>query len=297
MENSCPICGCIENKIIGIPKTNPISSRFIKREHYVVSCKNCNSYYVLPTITFTAEQWEILYSANYFTTQTKWLIKKRQKELIRRFDKAQKLAKHNIIKFLDIGVGEGRGILEAEKRGWETTGLDIVDNRIKDARDGALNFIIGDFLHTNFYNNSFDFIYLDSVLEHVINPLEYLIKIRDLLNNGGIIYIGIPNEDSLFNFIRRIIFYLVGWGKISVKLKPFDIPYHVVGFNKKSLFYIIKKVGLKPIRIYNIGRKFEFLYSDPFSKGFWINLLFLFPIEFLGKFFRKDIYYSVYLSK
>lgn len=297
MYNFCPICGSTENKIIGKPKTNKLSSEFIDKDYYVVKCKFCQTYYVEPTIDFIIEQWKLLYSLDYFVPQTKRFVRKRQKELVKRFNKAERFAKHNIKSFLDIGVGEGKALLEAKKRGWEVIGIDIVDNRIEEARKEIMNFIKGDFLTTNFYNNSFDFIYLDSVLEHVINPIDYLRKIKKILNDDGIIYIGVPNEDSLFNDIRKIIFHLIGKKSISVKLKPFDVPYHVVGFNKNSVVYTINKVGFKLAKIYNLGRKFEFLYTNPLSKAFWINIFFLFPVEFIGKVIKKDVYYSIYLTK
>ena len=74
-----------------------------------------------------------------------------------------------------------KSLIEALRRGWEVTGIDIVDNRIKKAKQEDVNFIIANFLEYELPENYFDFIYVDSVLEHVLNPKEYLIKIKQLL--------------------------------------------------------------------------------------------------------------------
>jgi len=284
--------------ILGKPKTNPLSANFIKKDYKVVKCSACSTYYVFPKIEFTDEQWSSLYNSEYFSSQSEWLIKQRAKELKQRFDMAENYADNkNDIKFLDIGAGEGKTLLEGIRRGWDVTGIDIVDNRLKEAKAEKIKFISAKFLEYQFAENSFDFIYLDSVLEHVQEPVEYLTKIKRILKPGGIVYIGVPNEDSLFDDVRRVVFNLVGRREISVKIKPFDSPYHIVGFNFSSLNFLINKINLQVKYFRNIGRKFDFLSSPPNNKGFWISLFFLFPIEILGHFIKRDVYFEVYLKK
>ncbi len=298
MKGLCPICEQKEFKIIGKPQTNSISEKIIDQEYKVVKCNNCSAYFVNPAISFSNDEWAMLYNTEYFADQSEWLKRKRHKELMARFNKASALSQHkNLINFLDIGCGEGKALIEAYKSGWKVTAIDITDNRIEGARSNEINFVKGHFLEIGLPSNSFDFIYLDSVLEHVLDPIAYLVKVRSLLKEGGIVYIGVPNEDSLFNFIRKIIFIVVGRVNVPVKIKPFDVPYHVIGFNKKSLIFAANKVYLNIKKIRNFGRRFELLGSSPKHKSFWINLFFLFPVEFLGKMIQKDVYSEFYLSK
>ena len=297
MESTCPICNDRRYKIIGKPRTNRISEAIIDKDYYVVQCLNCKVYYVSPQISFSRSQWAKLYNSEYFSLQSKWLLEKRANELTERFSKALKHLPQNNISFLDVGTGEGKALIEGLKRNWNVTGIDIVDNRIEEAKSENINFITANFLEYNFPVNHFDFIYFDSVLEHVINPLEYLHKIKKILKENGIVYVGIPNEDSLFNYVRKFIFYLIGRKNISVKIKPFDSPYHVIGFNKKSLSHIFNKTNLSVIYMRNFGRKFDFLGHKINQKGFWIGLLFLLPVEFIGKLIKKDVYFEVFLTK
>lgn len=299
MKESCPICSGQNYKIIGKPKTNSISKNFINADYKVVQCSNCELYYTVPTINFTNDQWADLYHSEYFAEQSAWLTKKRKKELSERFDVANGFISNDNkrIKFLDVGTGEGKTLIEGFNRGWEVTGIDIVDNRIDEAKNNSIKFVKANLLESNLPENYYDFIYLDSVLEHVLNPLEYLVRINKLLTKGGIVYIGVPNEDCLFNDVRKLMFRISGKLNLSEKIKPFDNPYHVVGFNKNSLNFLFKKTEMEVKKIKNIGRKFDFLSYNIKTRAFWVNLIFLLPVEFLGNIINRDIYYEVYLSK
>lgn len=298
MKDCCPICSSNENREIGLPKTNLISKKFVDRDFKIVQCNNCQLYYVTPQINFNSSQWSELYHSEYFANQSNWLLKKRKKELSDRFDTAKNLIgnKKQNIRYLDVGAGEGKGLLEAHRRGWESTGIDIVDNRLKEAKLSEIKFIKSNLLESDLTENYFDFIYVDSVIEHVLNPFEYLSKIKSLLSKDGVIYIGVPNEDCLFNSVRKLVFVLTGKKNESEKLKPFDSPYHVIGFNNYSLKYFFDKLGLKVLKKRNFGRKFDFLSFSPKSKSFWISLFFLLPLEYPGKILKKDIYFEAYLS-
>jgi 2-polyprenyl-3-methyl-5-hydroxy-6-metoxy-1,4-benzoquinol methylase len=298
MKDCCPICSSNEKKEIGLPKTNLISKRFVDRDFKIVQCNNCQLYYVTPQINFNGNQWSELYHSEYFANQSDWLLKMRKKELSERFDTANSLIKNKNqnIRYLDVGAGEGKGLLEALRRGWESTGIDIVDNRLEEAKLSEIRFLKSNLLESDLPENYFDFIYVDSVIEHVLNPFEYLSKIKSLLSKDGVIYIGVPNEDCLFNSIRKLVFVLTGKKNESEKLKPFDSPYHVIGFNNYSLKYFFDKLGLKVLKKRNFGRKFDFLSFSPKSKSFWISLFFLLPLEYPGKILKKDIYFEAYLS-
>ena len=298
MISSCPVCNGIKYKIIGAPVYNSVSINFKQNEYIVVQCLNCSAYFVSPPINFTDEQWSMLYNSEYFSNQSKWLIKKRAAELKQRLDKAfHFLNEKTDIKFLDIGAGEGKTLIEGIKRNWDVTAIDIVDNRIDAAKGNNIKFIQSKFMEFDFPENHYDFIYLDSVLEHVLNPKDYLLKIKNILKPGGIVYIGVPNEDSLFNYIKRIVFNFIGRKKISEKIKPFDTPYHVIGFNNKSLKFIFNHLGFEIKSFRNFGRKFDFLGHKPNQRGFWIGLLFLLPVEFIGKLINKDVYFDAFISK
>lgn len=292
----CPVCRSHEMKFIGKPFINNIARTLLKEDYLVVRCKKCTTYYVAPEIPFTGEEWKLLYNEGYFALQTQWLIKTRKKELQQRINMLQKSAGKSKINFLDVGCGEGNALILASGKGWNTTGIDITDNRITEAKKEVISFKEGGLLELQLPAESFDIIYMDSVLEHVLNPLDYLNEIKRLLSPGGVVYIGVPNEDSLQNYVKKVIYSLTGKAAIAPQLKPFDTPYHIVGFNKKSLNIAFQKCGFKVLKMRNFGRKCEFLGFPPGAKGFYIGL-FLLPFEVLGALLRRDVYYEAILTK
>lgn len=292
----CPICGNSSFTIVGKPKTNALTRKLVKNDYSVVKCAACTAYFVNPKIEFTFDEWKTLYEHDYFGSQTDWLIKKREKELDERFSRLNQKSKNKIGTFLDVGCGEGKTLAKALAFGWEAWGVDVVDNRSREAKDESIRFKTCTLVNANFPNDYFDCIYCDSVLEHVLNPVEYLKEIHRILKKGGVVYIGVPNEESFFNDIKKLLFYLLKKKQIAAQLKPFDSPYHVFGFTKKSLTFAVTQNKFELLDFRNFGRKFEFLGFPPTSRGFWISLVLL-PVEFIGNFLGRDVYFDVILTK
>ncbi len=159
------------------------------------------------------------------------ILKRGKLDSKERMNKAAGFTSNKIDNFLDIGCGEGYSLIEAKSRGWNVYGLDITDHRMETAKASSIKFINADLINSNLPSDFFDIIYLDSVLEHVYNPSDYLSEIKRILKKGGILYLGVPNEDSLFNDVRKIL-YKITRKNITEKIKPFQSPYHINGFNR-----------------------------------------------------------------
>ena len=81
---------------------------------------------------------------------------------------------------------------------------------------GAFN---GNFIDINF-NNKYNLITFNKVLEQVKNPLDMLLKAKSLLNAGGTIYIELPDGETASTkggFIDREEFYLEHYTIFSKK--------------------------------------------------------------------------------
>lgn len=291
----CPNCNAEDHKILGDPRVSPKVSKFLRFDYKVVKCDRCKLYYVNPTIDFTTEEWQSIYDTGYFYKRSKWYIKKRLKDNRVRLGKMNQLSANRISKFLDIGCGEGYTLIEALSRGWITYGLDIVDHRVSQAKNSKIKFITSELLNSNFEDNFFDAIYLDSVLEHLIDPTSYLMEINRILKNGGILYIGVPNEDSLFNLLRKFYFFVTK-KKITEKITPFKEPYHVIGFNQESFKDLLLRNEFQIHEIRNFACRVEFLKIQPFTVEYFKTMLLL-PIYLLAVPLKKEVYLEAYVSK
>jgi SAM-dependent methyltransferase len=294
---TCPVCNSIEYKVLGNPKLPKNNlQNFIRHNYKVVKCSSCNFYYVNPKIDLGVEEWSHFYNDEYFPTLNNWHFNTRTRDIKTRISKLDSFTASESKNFLDIGCGEGYTIFEANNREFKTFGIDISDNRIPDIKNPKITFYEGDLLKAKFPNSFFDIIYMDSVLEHLVDPVLYLLEINRVIKKDGAIYIGVPNEDSLFDKFRALVFKLVYRGKIASEIKPFLPPFHVSGFNKKSLKLIIEKTGFDLIVMNNFATRFEFRKYAPNTIGFWIHLGTL-PLELLAILLKKEKYLEVYLQK
>jgi len=294
-EIICPLCKNIDCLFIGKPKISSTAANFIRNDYSVVQCSNCQYYFTYPVIDFSQSEWQKLYNSTYFDAMTDWHRKHRLNDISSRFTGLKNYYNNDIENFLDAGCGEGLGLIEANNRGWKAYGIDISDNRTEDAKDKNINFIHGDIFTANFPDNFFDCVYMDSVLEHLIDPLPYLEELNRVMKKNGILYIGVPNEDSLFNNVKKIIYRLTG-NPVSEKIKPFDSPYHVGGFNKISLPFAASKAKFKIIELRNFAAHFEFCKYPADSSNFRLHLALL-PVDLLAILFGEEIYLEAYLKK
>jgi SAM-dependent methyltransferase len=292
----CPLCNKSEYIILGKPRVNDLTKGIIRQDYQIVKCVDCQFYYVHPQIDFSDKEWQGLYNSEYFSPMTKWHMRKRNRDLIDRFDHLQKYTNGNKKRFLDIGSGEGYSLIKANKYGWEVFGIDISDLRIQEAKQKNINFVLSDLISAKFPDNYFDCIYMDSVLEHVPNPIQMLNEIKRILNVGGCVYIGVPNEDSLFTRFLGILYKFSGRKSESSRLKPFAPSFHIGGFNNHSLKFAIKSHGFSIIKLRNFASKSEIMNTRFLSREFFIALLYL-PISIIAIPLRMELYLEVYLTK
>jgi SAM-dependent methyltransferase len=92
----------------------------------------------------------------------------------------------------------------------------------------------------------FDLVVMSHVLEHVVDPVEVLGDVYSVLRRGGVVFAEVPCLDFAF--------------------KPVDEP-HVLFFDKKSLWYLLKRTGFNKILLSYHGQRIEDLKSSkPFSR-------------------------------
>ncbi|MFQ5686765.1 MAG: class I SAM-dependent methyltransferase [Candidatus Scalindua sp.] len=292
----CPICSNNYFKIIGKPEISHKVKTFIKEDYQIVKCKNCQIYFVIPQISFSNNVWEELYDRNYFEKMTRWWANQRKKDRKYRLRQLEGYSNQKIINFLDVGCGEGYVLIEASERGWKAHGIDVFDNRIVSAKGKDILFSLGDIFDAQFPDNHFDCIYMDSVLEHVLNPIAYLKELNRIIKEYGVVYIGVPNEDCLFNDIKKLLYIIFGKGKISARIKPFVSPYHVTGFNRKPVMIASMKTNFEIVHFKNFGGFYELLKFNIFSRPFFINL-FMLPIHLIAMLIGRQVYLEAILRK
>jgi 2-polyprenyl-3-methyl-5-hydroxy-6-metoxy-1,4-benzoquinol methylase len=156
--------------------------------------------------------------------------------------------KHHIISnicaagksLLDIGCGEGWILQYFYDHDWKVLGLDHNSFAIEQHNPAMLNYFLqGDFYETlSQLKEKYDVIWMENVLEHVLNPELLLQQITKIMHSKSLLLITVPND---FSILQRRLFEL---NFIDV---PFWVtpPDHISYFNQEGLIQLCFTAGLK----------------------------------------------------
>ncbi|MFN4217335.1 MAG: class I SAM-dependent methyltransferase, partial [Brevinematales bacterium] len=86
-----------------------------------------------------------------------------------------------MIRWLDVGAGNGNFLQKLSKKHFEPIGVEISQNGYEEIQKKNIPCFHGDFLSPEFKEKNFDIISFWHVLEHCNNPRTYLQKACNLL--------------------------------------------------------------------------------------------------------------------
>jgi len=155
---------------------------------------------------------------------------------------------------LEIGAGAGQATLWFEDKGFNIIGIEPDPRNVK-----LINKILkkGNCINSKIENinleQKFDIIWMVHVLEHLVDPVNVLIRIKNNMKPNSIFFIEVPNceNDEMLH--------------VSIDENP-----HVYHFTKKALENIVKKAGfkIKNIDYFRPATKKEGIQNKIFTKKF-----------------------------
>lgn len=149
---------------------------------------------------------------------------------------------------LDYGSGYGRWARAAVVAGFKVTAFEPSAERGAELQE--LFGLVHDL--DTIRGRRFAAINLEQVLEHVSNPLDLLLQIRELCEDNTVVRITVPN--ILRSHEGKAIWD--AWpfdGKMTHTMAPFE---HLHGFTPVSLDRLLKRVGFKPVTALHILRNY-----------------------------------------
>lgn len=113
-----------------------------------------------------------------------------------------RLDKTNIKKMLDVGCGEGYALSFFNAKGWQVKGIDFSSAGVISKNPNCIDFLstgdVFELLDAEIANaEKYDIVWLQNVLEHVINPIDLLKSLRQLVKPNGMAVITVPNDFSI----------------------------------------------------------------------------------------------------
>ncbi len=185
-ERPCPICQC-EDTSAGRVKC---VREFVGPE--VKKCNACGFVFLSPVMT--NEEYNKFYGDDEQKQFVQNIVKDNYVAKVSENDKrrAMLIKKHitNCGKILDVGTGRSTfvGLVE------NAVGIDISEERIKEAKENNLPVML---CSIDEWSEKVDTITLFHTLEHILNPWEFLYRVRNILSDGGNLVIEVPNINDI----------------------------------------------------------------------------------------------------
>lgn len=239
-SRNCAICGVQARHVLGLRGGEHQRYRqgIVSR---IVQCHQCGLVYPDP-FPFPLDSQKLYGDPDkYFgdqTPETKLANNlKLVREMVERFGK-QKFS------LLDIGTGRGELLEAARLEGIRAVGLETSESMV---REGRALWGMDIYCQTveefaDGRDQVFDVVSLCAVLEHTHDPDLMIATVRRLTRPGSLVYIDVPREPNLMTIVGNASNRLLGRPAVY-NLQPTWPPYHVFGFNPRSLNQLLAKHG------------------------------------------------------
>lgn len=167
---------------------------------------------------------------------------------------------------LDVGCTNGDFSKYLIKHNFDCSGLEFMDQAIKQSKKAGLHVTKGSFLNKFPYkDNSFNIVFAGEVIEHTVDDDFFLQEVRRVLKPGGLLILTTPNLVSLGNR------FLMMFGKMP-RFAYAEFHYRI--YNKQL---IISKIFSSKMKLLKIESNYV-LISTFFNKligtiGEWLGSL------------------------
>lgn len=226
----CPIC---QSKQFSKIAKYPASSILFSNRKLMI-CSNCGCKSIYPMINekeldeYNKNYWSIAQSNSELSRNRYILLAKSRAEYL-----SEKLDILNNFEILDVGAGHGY-IIDALKNKFpniKTYAVEI-DTQMHDTLSKKADHVISSW--RDITNTKFNLIVISHVLEHIVNPIEFLFDLKDLLKKNGFIFIEVPNNDD---FHKK------------------SLESHLTVFNKSAIKWLVREIGMEIVDLNIIGQK------------------------------------------
>ncbi len=242
----CPICKESEEKMVGL-RGGSSHRHGLGVETQIVRCKKCGLLYPNPFPVPRSLQKIYGDPVSYFVRHDYSEKIAASKTLMQNAAKRLKQVK---FKSLDIGAGRGELVHAAIQDGFDIVGLELSEAMIAAAKEHYNITLVNQSIesHAESHPNTYDFICMNSVLEHVYDPDSMINAASKLVSDKGLLFIELPNEPNLHTRIGNFVNRIRG-STVVYNLSPTWSPYHVYGFNPPALRTLLSKYGLEIVEV------------------------------------------------
>lgn len=232
----CDLCGADDSEILFQGRQ---WRRSLPQEVTLRRCRRCGLMYLSPRPD--SEEMAHYYPADYPAYRPaisderyglmRWM---RRRKLTQRRKWVEYYSGRKSGRILDVGCATGLFLHEMAQAGWQVAGVEPIASAAEYARQRlGLDVFHGTLRQAPFFAETFDVVTFWDVLEHTFSPTAELTHAANLLRQGGLIVINVPNWHSLDR-------WLFGAHWIG-----FDPPRHLYVFTRSTLTMLLEKSGFR----------------------------------------------------
>jgi len=231
----CPICDSYSGELWGVEY----------RGQRIVKCRTCGLRFSDPQAVIAEE----VYDDNYFADKASRMFDPEKLLLVLKSDAdsfaniasvmKEKLSRDTSI--LDIGTGRGSFLILCKLLGMKNLlGTDITESNINFLRGFGIEIKLGDLKDLEL--GKYDIVTFHHVLEHLNDPADFLIRLKNIIDDGGVGHLLVPNEGSLNSRFKSLMSRYKFKKRAYKHLSP---GHHLWFFDKCTLVKLIEKFGYK----------------------------------------------------
>ena len=172
-------------------------------------------------------------------------------------------------KILESGCGLGRWLFYLRGKGYDVTGIDLVEHAVQTAKayDPEAPVFVDDVLRSRFPDDSFQAVISLGVIEHFEEgPGKPLAEIKRLLSEDGLLFLSVPTQNLfrllLINHLKRTKMHLR-------KLAGYEYLFEEYRYTRGQMSRILTGAGFQIIEMIPDE------YLLPKSMGLYVDLPFL----------------------
>lgn len=264
----CSLCGCEIVEMIDSTIRNADNEKY-----KMYRCSKCETHFLYPLpLNKQLEEYydgkfrEEVHSSTYYEKEHMdrvfgWFYG----EACARTDRVKDiLSKEDAI--LEIGCSVGYFLKAISSYVGKVYGTEWDKKATDYIRESFPEFIVSE--NPQDFGVKFDKIFMFHVLEHIGNPVQFLLELKKLMKPGGKIFIEVPNVDDVLVKTYQCKEFIAFYYKMA----------HIYNFNEKGLRYIFEHAGLEGeimfVQRYDLSNHLTWLGQGvPMGKGKYRDVL------------------------
>lgn len=145
-------------------------------------------------------------------------------------------------RILDFGMGWGRFALMAQAFGCQVSGVEVSETTREHARAHGIRLVE----EASLEDNAYDFVIVDQVFEHLVDPAAMARRLTRCLKPGGLLLCGVPGHRKLPSKLKRLSRRPDPAAALTRKdLDAISPLIHLTLFNTRSLRRLGQQAGLQ----------------------------------------------------